>query len=713
MPVVQVAHFLEADEHPWVAALAAALFAPFSQATPTVNPQPPQERHDSSATPVAVAAEPPQLEPSVPGSRAVRFSLKNASSSKGKTRGVCSQAAARRQTWRHLDELAPLGDAADAVLRAWRLPLREQLPLTPAKWQPAVISSHSADGWLTLDCAEAAACCNAMRGVRGVHSLALDLRPDLPYASKVEYAPMHTTAAYKGARRAIAVLPALRALKLNAGGMNRLGPLLRRLPQLVHLQLSCTIHMATLAAPLGRLTAMTRLELTHVRVWGKDFDVPALLQVVGLMPRLAHLGLCSTGVSASDAGTLALLLGRLTALSFLNLRDNGITDGGMHALAPALSHLPRLAHLDLSNNDIDVTGAAALAPVLSRLTRLAHLGIGGFKIGDDGDAQLNALAQPLGLLTALTALDLDNSYIGSSEALAAALTCLSRLADLRLSETWACGSVLSSLGALTALTCLHFGHNNLGFEPDALALARALSRLSRLAHLELCSNYICPTGAALAPALGHLTALTAINLGGNTLGAEGAAALAPALSCLTALASLEVSHNYFGADGVAALAPALSRLTALKALEVSWNGIGADGVAALAPALSCLTALSRLGLEYNGIGAAGAAALAPALGLLSRLCHLLLDDNPVGDEGVSQLVPALARLPRLRSVSLREPHKISRRGRAALLRGLPTSVTVLFLLGCERRQLAEQRRMDRRVWLITVSVVCVWKLCTS
>ena len=121
---MQVAHFLEADEQPWAAALAAALFTPFSEATPAANP-----------------------------------------------------VLARWQMWKHLDELAPLGDAADAVLRAWRLPLREQLPLTPAKWQHAVIRSHVAEGWLKLDWSAVVACCNAMRGVRGVHSLALDLRP--------------------------------------------------------------------------------------------------------------------------------------------------------------------------------------------------------------------------------------------------------------------------------------------------------------------------------------------------------------------------------------------------------------------------------------------------------------------------------------------------------------------------------------------------------
>ena len=108
---MQVAHFLEADLQPWAAALAAALFSTLNQA------------------------------PAAAGS---------------------SAAAEAAGLWWCLEELAPLHEAVDTVLRASRLPLPEQLPRTPAAWRPAVIGSHVEAGALTLDSATAAACCDAM-----------------------------------------------------------------------------------------------------------------------------------------------------------------------------------------------------------------------------------------------------------------------------------------------------------------------------------------------------------------------------------------------------------------------------------------------------------------------------------------------------------------------------------------------------------------------
>ena len=761
-----MAHFLEADEQPWAAALAAALFAPFVEVTPAEDQEPPKEGLDSSTAAIAVDPEPPQ--PSHPVLRAVR----KASSSGARllrflasaTRRASSRDAAHQQTWRHLDELAPLGDAADAVLRAWRLPLCEQLRLTPAKWQPAVISSHVADGWLTLDCAEVVACSNAMRGVRGVHSLALNLKPDRPAEG--------SKAACQGAHRAIAALPTLRALTLElprgADDSDGIAPLLSRLPQLVHLQLSISRRVATLAAALGRLTAMTRLELIHIFIW--EDDAPALFPVLGLMPRLAHLSVRHTNMDASGAAELAVPLSRLTALTFLNISHNYFKTTGLRALAPTLGNLPRLAHLDLSGNsnhaghfggcahcavalatslshltaltllDLGMSGtgaaeSAALVPVLSRLTRLVHLGLSTNSIDDDTAA---ALAQPLALLTALTALDLGDNSIGPSgaDALAPALACLSRMVDLCLPDTMACGRVVASLAALTALTRLPVSYNMTYGREFALTLNHllrlatldlcdwpwnrsdiesriirdaglvpALSHLTALTRMNLRFNRICAAGAAaLAPALSRLTALVTLDLSYNYVGAAGAASLVPALSRLTALVTLDLSCNQFGAAGASALAPSLSRLTALETLDMNRNNFGAAGAAALAPALSCLTALSCVHLYENGIGdvgasslapalrrlcrlshlslgrneigAAGIAALAPALSLLSELSCLSLCANPVGDEGVAHLVPALARLPCLGGLYLGQPHGVSDRGRAALVRGLPRSVRV-------------------------------------
>ena len=107
-----MAHFLEADVQPWAAALSAALFG---------------------ADPWHVQSPP--------------------------------------YAWERLEEIATLGDTVEAVLRRWRMPLLEQLPRTPAEWQPAVIGSRAVAGALELSYHELTACCNAMHAVRGVHTL--------------------------------------------------------------------------------------------------------------------------------------------------------------------------------------------------------------------------------------------------------------------------------------------------------------------------------------------------------------------------------------------------------------------------------------------------------------------------------------------------------------------------------------------------------------
>ena len=170
-----MAHFLEADLKPWAAALAAALFF-------------------EAAVPDGITGEQP--------GDLVRGCTAAADAALAST-----NVAHWEEAWRRLDELAPLGDAVDAVLRAWRLPLLEQLPHTPAEWQPAVISSHAANGDLNLSFAAAAACRGALHAAHAVHSLTVKLCPrtDQPFAAKRQLAQT---------MGAVASMPALRSLQV-------------------------------------------------------------------------------------------------------------------------------------------------------------------------------------------------------------------------------------------------------------------------------------------------------------------------------------------------------------------------------------------------------------------------------------------------------------------------------------------------------------------
>ena len=90
---VQVAHYLDADLQPWAAALAAALFADAS--VPAAEAQPSHQLEENEAQAEAAPAS--------------------------------NSLALLQPAWRRLDELARLSGATDAVLRAWRRPLLEQL----------------------------------------------------------------------------------------------------------------------------------------------------------------------------------------------------------------------------------------------------------------------------------------------------------------------------------------------------------------------------------------------------------------------------------------------------------------------------------------------------------------------------------------------------------------------------------------------------------
>ena len=535
---VQVAHFLEANLRPWAAPLAAALFCPISAqhkarqlASPGVRDAPAQSGSASAAA-------------------------------------VVSSAARRESAWRCLEELRPLHGAAESVLRASELPLLEQLPLTPARWGPAVIDSHVVDGALDLSYLEAAFCCNPMHAVHGVHALTL-------HGSSVASDDTQAELLEQRACTAVEALSRLRTIKLTQD-----------------FGTCASLPVLALLLAVTRLTQLAELEL-H---WHQDNgNVPG--PPICLPTSLTRLHLTST-VNDDGLCTFVCSLTSLSRLAHFTFSDDGEDDGEFVAeFAAALSHLTALTALQLDQIYVGGAVAEALAPALRRLSRLSALRLTECYLEEEGFAA--TLASPIALLTALTALDLTESGVGDAgaEALAPALGRLSQLADLRLAQ------------------------NEIG--PDgAAALAPALSHLAALTLLDLSENEIRPDGAeALAPALGRLSRLAALVLLCNRFRAAGAAALAPSIGLLTALTLLQLDDNELGAGGAVSLAPALGRLSRLEDLTLSYNDLGAAGAAAL---IALLTALTALDLSVNDVGADGAEALAPALSRLSRLADLHL-----------------------------------------------------------------------------------------
>ena len=679
---LQLAHFLEADLQPWAAALAAALFPVMPEAQPS-------RQLEGGAAQAEEAA-------------------------------IKSRLASWQDAWSLLDELAPLGDAAVDVLRAWRQPLLEQLPMTPAEWQPAVIRSHATDGALQLDFATADACRGAMHAVHDVHTLSLTgpvCAEELPTATI--QALVHTL-------RAVVTMPALRSLTLVAHVrtvprgrcVESLADALGRVSQLETLHLQLPLGAAALAHVLGTLSTLTALDL------GPQYPVAEWLAPALVMGRLSHLAdlrlrsWCSTGLptvmgqhltalttltalNLSNDGlraeALAPFLGRLSQLVELRLGENSINaETRIAMLVEPLKTLTKLTLLDFNDNALGDAGAAALAPALKPLSRLAYLRLPYNCIGTAGAA---ALAQSMPALSNLTALDLCENPIGDAgaAALAPALSRLSQLVELSIGSismgAAGAAALAEPLKTLTTLTLLDL--TNEESEDDAQlgasgaeALAPVLRHLSHLADLRLCDNGIGAGGAAaLAMHLVAATKLTALYLASNeigdagagslvsalsscahladlsllsdSIGAAGAAVLAHPLRLLTALTGLELGCNPIGAVGVKALAPALGQLSRLATLSLRRTGIDDSAAAALAQHLGALTALTELGLGANAIGDAGAEALAPALSRLSCLQHLWLHDNALTDTGLRNLTPALATLESLSDLYLLQGNHFS------------------------------------------------------
>lgn len=128
-----------------------------------------------------------------------------------------------------------------------------------------------------------------------------------------------------------------------------------------------------------------------------------------------------------------------------------------------------------------------------------------------------------------------------------------------------------------------------------------------LQELDLSANALGPAGAAaLAPTLAHLTNLTCLSLASNRLGPEGSACLCPALQLLTRLRTLDISGNMLGVGGLLSLAPALQSLH-LTALHLGANCLGPEGAQALSQLMEQMRGqwLQDLDICSNELGPQG------------------------------------------------------------------------------------------------------------
>eukprot|EP00277_Geminigera_cryophila_P033143 CAMPEP_0173123836 /NCGR_PEP_ID=MMETSP1102-20130122/55260_1 /TAXON_ID=49646 /ORGANISM="Geminigera sp., Strain Caron Lab Isolate" /LENGTH=1918 /DNA_ID=CAMNT_0014031993 /DNA_START=646 /DNA_END=6402 /DNA_ORIENTATION=- len=304
-------------------------------------------------------------------------------------------------------------------------------------------------------------------------------------------------------------------------------------------------------------------------------------------------------------------IGRLTHLQSLIFRGGPWSS----ATSDALCNLTQLVELDLSNTPW--LSQQALAIVLQPLSGLTKL-----KISDCSKfinrEESKLVCEALGRMTALRCLGIKHMFrdffqVPPETLLAGALCGLTQLTELDLAENIFCAKgateMASVLQQLTQLQELKMGlvKHVRNFDVEAVpALTAPLHHLPGLTSLATYEGICSPeTFRSLAVAIGRMSALTFLDVGGyaTSCGSAGAKALADELQSLTCLTTLKMKGNYIDSEGATHLARALLNLTGLTELDLGENdllffhGNAPLGLEVLAPSIAKMPNLTSLNID--------------------------------------------------------------------------------------------------------------------
>ena len=325
----------------------------------------------------------------------------------------------------------------------------------------------------------------------------------------------------------------------------------------------------------------------------------------------------------------------------LRLPYNELRDGAV-AIASALCQMSSLTELNLRNNYLSEAVIDELSSVTKSNKLLHTLNLSGNNFKTNA---IIRIAQPLSVITNLTALIIQSNRIteGAADAIAVAILSNPKLEELYLGNNNLASGIIkiaSALQYLTKLKILDINHNNAPEEAaKELAVAIYNNRLE-LENLWLANNNFRSSICLIADSLTKTNTLKDINLSGNSIPEEAAVHIAAVIDSNHSLQDVRLSNNLLMTNGMIKIAQSLSRLSTLKVLDIDDNKIDDRAAEALATVIINNRKLSDLFLTDN-LFQIGAITIAKALRYISTLTTLGFSSNSLPGDVAEELASAI------------------------------------------------------------------------
>ncbi|XP_022097844.1 uncharacterized protein LOC110983151 [Acanthaster planci] len=444
---------------------------------------------------------------------------------------------------------------------------------------------------------------------------------------------------------------------------------LRKLPQLVELDLSGNEILGGCGAAWSHLEEIKRIQTVHLSNCNlTSNDIPHIAKALLEMPKLVELDLSGNG-TLSGSGSAWCHLAKIRHIHRVDLGNCGFTEDDILYITDALSEMPKLTELDLSTSG-SVIGSSEAWSHLAKIKHTQKVFLRECSLTEDA---ILHIAGALSKIPTISELDLskNETLVGSGGAwchlakikhtrtvrlegcnlmeddiphIANALSDMPKLEELDLSgnetlggsgETWSHMAKIKHIQRLKLVSCNLTGR-------DIPHIADALSDMQELVELNMSGNGTLLGSGGAWSSLAKLKHIDKICLEECSLIEDDILHIADALSNIPTISELDLSSNEtLGSSGESW--SHLAKIKQIQKIDLWSCNLKGDDVAHIASALSKMPNLTELDLSGNVSlrGSCGAwselATVKHIKKVNLRECNLTGDDMPHIADALSNL----------------------------------------------------------------------------